>query len=511
MSNYKIETKELILKQNQRASGIETFVYEPSTVDEEVLGNLYIIGWLKNSRQDLSFIPNVIASVIRREFYKQSVTQDAYAHFEFAIQKANEAFKDVAKTNKNVLEDVGICAVNIVADKIRFSFIGECTLLLFRDGELIRMNEASSAEQKDSDGTPDGFANIVNGDIEENDKFIFSTFAVMDLFSDTGIAKLFQLPQNEQADIVTKIYQKNSKDTPLPDQAAILLEVKAPKIQGVLAFTKVLRAKTSVINPQGQGAAALQTISVALQKMNPKVALKKAAAIRPHRNAIIISGIVFAFMLSSFIGIAIYAKLAILAEVRSDTAQAESLIKTSKDEAAALLEQAQRMAFPLLSVWYTHNSAVALLDTINKYINRAHNIYIDPPVMIGTIPIASVKFSPQYIFDDARYVYVYGQDPSFFYRLDKATFQSSFTFTATSTKQLAQNAKKTQNKRDMPDALYALSPENNKILKHSKLSTITETFLLGSVSHTIDFTVSADNNSIYLLTQKQLFVLQNSK
>lgn len=511
MSNYRIETKELVLKQNPRASGIETFVYEPSTVDEEILGNLYIIGWLKNSRQDLSFIPNVIASVIRREFYKQSEVQDAYAHFEFAIQKANEAFRDVAKTNKNILEDVGICAVNIVADKIRFSFIGECTLLLFRDDELIRMNEATSAEQKDSDKISDGFANIINGDIEENDKFIFSTFILMDLFSDTGIVKLFQLPQNEQADIIAKIYQKNSKNVLLPDQAAILLEVKTPKTQGVLAFTKVLRAKTNVINPQAQGAAALQTISGTLQKMNPKTALKKVAAVRPHRNILFISGVMFAFILSSFIGIAIYAKFAILAEARSNTAQAETLIKTSRDEATALLEQAQRLTFPLLSVWYTHNSAVALLDTINRNINRVHNIYIDPPVMIGTIPVSSIKFSPQFISDDAHYVYVSGQDPSFFYKLDKMTFQNSFTFTATSTKQFMQNTKKVQNKRDMSDAQYVLGPENNKILKHSKLSTITETFLLGSTPPTIDFAVSTDNDRIYLLTEKQLFALQNSK
>ncbi len=523
MPNYKIETKELILKQNPRTSGIETFVYEPSTIDEETLGNLYIIGWLTNNRQDLSFISNVIASVIRREFYKQnpvesrssstgqSVTQDPYTHFESAIQKANETIKDVAKTNKNILEDIGICAVNIVGNKIRFSFIGECTLLLFRDNNLIKMNEVSNTIQSDSEAITHGFANIVNGDIEEDDKFIFSTFKVMDLFSDTGIIKLFQLSQNEQADIITKIYQKNSKDTLLPDQATIILDVKSPKIQGVLSFTKSFRAKTSISNIDTQSKSTRKSISESLQKINPTEAIKNVASIRPHRNTIGISAIVFICMIVSFISIAIYAKYAILAEAQFNTLRAEEIFKTNKDEAMALLEQAQNYTFPLISVWYTHNDAVTLLNTINRDINRVHNIYIDPPIKIGTIPTSSIKFKPKFIIDDTDLTYVFGQDPLFYYKLDKKDQSGSFTSTTEPLKQYSLNIKKPQNKRDTSDALYTLNSENNKILKKSKLSTLTDTFLLGTLPNIIDFTISSDDTRIYILTENQIFILENSK
>ena len=68
--NYAISTKELILKQAKHKGGTETFVYEPSNIEEEPLGNLYIIGWMKNGQKDLAFVPNLIASLMKREFYK---------------------------------------------------------------------------------------------------------------------------------------------------------------------------------------------------------------------------------------------------------------------------------------------------------------------------------------------------------------------------------------------------------------------------------------------------------
>ncbi len=48
----------------------------------------------------------------------------------------------------------------------------------------------------------------------------------VDLFSEKGVKKLFQLNLAEQAEIITKIYQKNSAQVPLPDQAAVLLAIR---------------------------------------------------------------------------------------------------------------------------------------------------------------------------------------------------------------------------------------------------------------------------------------------
>ena len=51
--NFAIDVKELILTQNGKNMGTETFVYEPSNIEEEALGNLYIIGCLHNKPHTL--------------------------------------------------------------------------------------------------------------------------------------------------------------------------------------------------------------------------------------------------------------------------------------------------------------------------------------------------------------------------------------------------------------------------------------------------------------------------
>ncbi|OGD32384.1 hypothetical protein A3C91_05015 [Candidatus Azambacteria bacterium RIFCSPHIGHO2_02_FULL_52_12] len=548
MQNYFIAAKELILKQNPRASGIETFVYEPSTIEEEPLGNLYIMGWLKNHRSDMAFIPNLIASVIRRKFYKLEAQEDAKTHLERSVQKANEALKDIAKTSTSVLEDIGLCVVNIAGDKIRFATIGDCVMLLFRDVAVTDMQQKSGKKK-----AREGFANIVTGDIEERDRFIISTRRIMDLFSDAGIVKLFMLAQENQAEIITKIYQKNSKETPLPDQAAMLLEVKAQKGQGLLSFTKNIRARSNVVAQRTKDAfSPTKTIGRAMQKLNPADAIRGLSRIRVHRNALLLSTGIVLTVVGSFVYVAMSMKFTALANAKAKTAQAEPLVRSDKQNALTLLREANALAFPLLSAWYMRADAEKLLGAVDRLFNKANNIYIGPPVFIATVPTTSLQFTPSSIFDTQDYLYVFDKTPNLFYKIDTSSREGSFTFLdlATTTEsnrafqkdgklyfvndaaraayvfspadkkleRVAASLKKTlaepsaQNTRDMPDARYALTPEKSRISKDSKLGTIRDLFLLGAYAQNpLDFTVSHDAKYIYVLAQNNIFALENSQ
>src|SRR3990172_267414 len=94
--NYAISTKELILKQAKHKGGTETFVYEPSNIEEEPLGNLYIIGWMKNG-------------------------EPAEILFESALKKANAALSDIAASTANMGDVLGLCVINIAGEKVRFA------------------------------------------------------------------------------------------------------------------------------------------------------------------------------------------------------------------------------------------------------------------------------------------------------------------------------------------------------------------------------------------------------
>jgi len=169
MKYYSIVTREIILKQNKQDSGIETFVYEPSTVAEELLGNLYIIGRLRNPKSELEFVPNLVASAIKREFYKTD-SKDANTHFELALKRANTIFSDLVKSHSNITQDINFCALNIIGDTVRFAKIGSISTFLFRDGEVIDMSKKHIGKNR-----KELFSSIVSGNVLERDKFIIGT------------------------------------------------------------------------------------------------------------------------------------------------------------------------------------------------------------------------------------------------------------------------------------------------------------------------------------------------
>src|SRR3989344_3052164 len=218
-TRFTINTKELILKQGKESGGTETFVYEPANIEEERFGNLYIVGRLENRKSEFEFLPNLVASVIKREFYKLDESPVEY-HFENALKKANATLRDIGKANEGVLGDAHFCAVNIAGKKIRLSKFGNIATLLWRANEVADMTKKYKRQNKN-----ELFSAVITGDVALDDKFIFSTGKTMELFSEKGIAKLFARPLDEQADIISKIYQKNEREIPLPAQALILLTI----------------------------------------------------------------------------------------------------------------------------------------------------------------------------------------------------------------------------------------------------------------------------------------------
>ena len=137
-THFRIGTKELILKQDKEGGGTETFVYEPANIEEERLGNLYIIGRLENRKSEFEFLPNLVASVIKREFYKLD-ENPAEAHFENALKKANATLHDIGKANEGVLEDAHFCVINIAGEAIRLSKFGNIITFLYRENEVVDM------------------------------------------------------------------------------------------------------------------------------------------------------------------------------------------------------------------------------------------------------------------------------------------------------------------------------------------------------------------------------------
>ncbi|MBI5912854.1 hypothetical protein HY839_00210 [Candidatus Azambacteria bacterium] len=547
-THFKIGTKELILKQGKEGGGTETFVYEPANIEEERLGNLYIIGRLENRKSEFEFLPNLVASVIKREFYKLD-ENPVESHFENALKKANATLHDIGKANDGILEDAHFCAVNIAGDTIRLSKFGNIVTLLWRANELVDM-----AKKYKRQNTHELFSAVITGDVALDDKFIFGTGKALDLFSEKGIEKLFTLPLDEQAEIISKIYQKNAKEIPLPAQALILLTIASAKTLW-LPFGKRTETKMSVAIDAQKHLARIFKIT---KYVSRAIAVAHTFSFRGlrekvtgyfhtplHKRNVLIFFILAGLFALGGSGYAfMQTQLAFISNIQQKMISADNA--QDKYAALAMLGEAQSDALRIMPSLLFGDSAQRMSREIDVKMNLLNGIHIAPPVYRGEIPTSSIRFQPRFIFDDDNFIYVFGSTPSAFYKISKQTHEGSYTFLTKApddfeiermfqrngelymlndTKRSALlfslkdeslteiiktlhstlATRASQNARTRENADYVLEG-GNKIIKTPKQKDgATEKYLLGALSGITDLTVSSDQKELYILTPRAIF------
>ena len=536
--NFAIDVKELILTQNGKNMGTETFVYEPSNIEEEALGNLYVIGWLQNKRHELEFLPNLIASVIRREFYAidERTTEE---HFESALHKANATLLDINKTNKDTIRDIHFCIANIVREKVRVCVLGDMTALLSRNNTVVTMDHPAPKR-----GKTELFSHVITGTVIPGDMMLLGTKTVVDLFSEKGLSKLLSLPLPEQADIISKIYQKNAKEILLPDQALVLIGIRGALESRWIPFKKNIGEKkridaSPVAHERAFGlfmSAAKKTHAAGTSFFHhartiPTLSVRKKNA-RIHIGifaGIIVFGSVYALVNAQIIALHALEQRIATARTAQDTATATTI-----------LQSVQRDALALIPALFTSSAAQAIFHAANTDLNALHGIRITPPSFLGEITTASLAFYPTYIFDDDLFIYVFGQAPYTIAKIEKKSRSQRFTFILSSendfsTERMIQknddfyfinDTKKTAmvwraadntlmrtklpversapNERTVFNSRYTF--ENNVIMRTETNESKTK-YLVGQLPPLTDFTVSRDNTTLYLLAHNALFSL----
>lgn len=536
--NFAIEVQELILTQNGKSMGTETFVYEPANIEEETFGNLYVIGWLQNKRHELEFLPNLVASVVRREFYAVD-DRTAEAHFESALRKANTTLLDMNKTNKDIVRDVHFCIANIVGQKMRLCIFGDMVALFFRNGDIVNMEQRSRKH-----GKAELFSDVITGDIMPGDTMLLGTKTVVDLFSDKGLSKLLSLPLSEQSEIITKIYQKNAKEILLPDQALVLIAIQGALESRWAPFKKNNDGKKRIdASPAAHEraigfftATAKKTHSVGSSLFHhartiPTLSVRK-------RNARILFSIFACIIIFGSIYAMINARFMALRALERRIAAA----KTAPDvpTATELLQSTQRDALALMPSLLTSSLAQTIFTAANTDLNALYGIRTTPPVFIANAQTSALAFEPAFIFDDEASIYVFSRTPDTIVKIAKKDSTQRFIFLPATTagfsaeRMIQKNSefyfisdsKKTalvwrtpdntltevkrpaeqsaQNSRTISDARYTL--EKTAIVRISSENARTK-FLIGALPPLTDFTVSRDNAALYLLARGMVFAL----
>lgn len=160
------------------------FVLKPENYEKQRLGTLFGVIEIADISQESSYVANLLASVMKKEYYLKLERSPDEA-FESALRKANLALAELAR-HGSVSWTGKINFVGGVLEKnnLHFSQLGKTHALLIRQGQIADIGKEAESEKEITESHPlKTFSDISSGKIEKGDKLILTTGDLMDIFS----------------------------------------------------------------------------------------------------------------------------------------------------------------------------------------------------------------------------------------------------------------------------------------------------------------------------------------
>jgi len=177
----------LVCKKNDCRPFLEVLIEAPENISHQNLGTLVGIFQIDDRSEDSSYVVNYLISIIKKEYFSH-INRGSVENFEAALHKANLALAKLA-THENIgwIGKINaLCAV-IEKNNLLLSQTGNASAFLLRGTMLTEITEAPLEE---ADSNPlKTFQDVISGKIEKNDKLIFTTKELFDIFSLEEIKK----------------------------------------------------------------------------------------------------------------------------------------------------------------------------------------------------------------------------------------------------------------------------------------------------------------------------------
>jgi hypothetical protein len=159
------------------------FVFSPENYDEQPLGTLFGVIKVDDLSDDSSYVVNLLTSVIKKEYFSKP-ERGAEESFEVSLRKANLALAELARHGSlGWSGKINFAAGALSKNFVHFSSLGSTHAFLIRSGQIAEISQELE-EEKDSEPHPlKTFSNISSGKLEKEDKLIFATGDLTDIFS----------------------------------------------------------------------------------------------------------------------------------------------------------------------------------------------------------------------------------------------------------------------------------------------------------------------------------------
>lgn len=231
----KTNIKEIVLSNDDEKSFCDIFIYEPENIEEKSLGSLYIIGEIVNLPENSSYIVNLLASIIKKEFYSNK-KRTSLESLEAGLNKANSTLSDL--TERGNVEWIGnlnmTCAAHLHKE-LHLSQTGKIKTLLIRNGQISDIGKNVILEKNPHPFRT--FANIASGELETNDLVLFAT---PELFSALPLERISKLSTSLNFESFTnKIQELVGQNENINTLAALLVNVEKKEDEGKLPHVQM--------------------------------------------------------------------------------------------------------------------------------------------------------------------------------------------------------------------------------------------------------------------------------
>ncbi len=198
----RLEVREIVFCNEEENSFCDIFVYEPENVDEQNLGNLYIVGEIVNFSESSSYLVNLLSSIIKKEFYSKP-KRSTMESLEAGLHKANSTLSNLAEQdNVDWIGNLNMICGAYKKNELYFSQVGNVKTLLVRDNQITDIGKNTVKEEKPHPIKT--FANIASGEIEKNDLILLATPEFFNIFS---LEKIRQLSSSLNTDKLAETIQ----------------------------------------------------------------------------------------------------------------------------------------------------------------------------------------------------------------------------------------------------------------------------------------------------------------
>ena len=204
--------------QSKKDTILETFCFSPASREEEKLGNLYLLGELKNVLPKNRKFLKDLAEIIKNEYYAFPQREVGESSKE-SLKKANQFLeKEFKKENTTWLGNLNFFVFSLASHQkfrfgmgkasdfpVHFSKVGNLKIFLFREEEIFNLGDEGNIKNS----AVKTFSNIVEGKLTRGDRVLilgeelFENLWQNQIFSDL---KLIKKPREFK-----KLFKKNKE------------------------------------------------------------------------------------------------------------------------------------------------------------------------------------------------------------------------------------------------------------------------------------------------------------